>query len=383
MTQPMYWVRRGAKIRGPLTASQVRAGLSAGKLAGTDEIGLTNAGPWRPVGQPACPPTAVDASVRKTFFGGYVVNYLCPRCSVSLQSPFKQFKETDNCPECKTVFSLPDEIVARVRLHNEEVGRKAAVAEAERQQRQAIARAAKEERDKQRREREAEQEASLGEQRRQEEQQAVQRAAYREEYLARRSQLPEAAQLWLREAEQEEYWVRKDFYHLRAYVEAYCADGLECHRAGEALVQEADAHNNFKGACRNCWYALFLMAEATYGESPQARLAFEKTQTTDIWDGMSCYALEGLYFLLADNYPEHATAAANEYEQRRRHDAWLCSIYYTLRAIIVLRTGPLAEHPRYADYFHRIESEYDVWQALVSRTIELFVEVDVFQREAR
>ncbi len=78
-----------------------------------------------------------------------------------------------------------------------------------------------------------------------------------------------------------------------------------------------------------------------------------------------------------------ADAAAQEYEQRHRHNAWLCSNYYTLRAIIVLMAGPLADTPRYVAYFENIESEYTVWQALMSRTIELFVEVNIFATEAR
>ena len=94
---------------------------------------------------------------------------------------------------------------------------------------------------------------------------------------------------------------------------------------------------------------------------------------------MSCYALEAIYKLLAANLTEYTAEAQAEYDMHQRHDAWLCKHYYTIRAIFVLKTGPLGEMPRYGNYFDTIEKQYDVWQALVSKSIELFVELNIFQ----
>ena len=47
------------------------------------------------------------------------------------------------------------------------------------------------------------------------------RQKHENEFHSARNKLPDSARQWLAKANAEEFWVRKDFYHLRAYTEAY------------------------------------------------------------------------------------------------------------------------------------------------------------------
>lgn len=370
-----FWLRRGDKIIGPFNEGQISKGHRDGKISKTDKVAVNRQGPWYSVEQVVqrfaedyfSPVVVSNFTFGKSLLGKQYVAYRCPKCKTPLQTYFRDFTENEICPQCEVQIKLPEEVVAQVLRYK-----------AKQRDRQLRKVAKKEDIARRKREEEENKKNLLRQQLAAEKERVARQNADAEEYSSRRARLPESAQVWLRRAESEEYWVRKDFYYLRGYIEAYCADMEEFSRVGKVLLSEADTHDNFKGAKRNCWYALFLTAEAKYGVSNRARLAFEKTETTNVWDGMSCYAIEALYFLLADNYLEHAQAAAIEYEHRLQHNAWLCSHYYTLRAIVVLCTGPIENNPRYTNYFQNIESEYDVWQALVSRTIELFIEIDVF-----
>jgi len=406
-----YFILRGTTVKGPFSQAKLKALVQENKLKKSDSISESADGPWEPldtayrrIRQSAQSrtlptiPTIDDWSVKRGLLGKYKINFVCPQCSTELNSDESDIGQKDYCPQCRFYFVLSSSVAEDISSDRKRRSKEKEKKSEEKQQRQ-IERQQEGKRKQQLKEdqrRQAEQlrleeltrqqklEEELAEaQKAAEEQRVARQAADRDEFLAYRKQLPESAQVWLSRAEQEEYWVRKDFYHLRAYVEAYCAGEPEFSGVGQPHVDEADAHDNFKAAGRSCWYALYLTAEAKFGTSSKARRSFEKTGTTDIWDGMSCYALEALYYLLADKYSKHADAAAQEYEQRHRHNAWLCSNYYTLRAIIVLMAGPLADTPRYVAYFENIESEYTVWQALMSRTIELFVEVNIFATEAR
>ena len=207
------------------------------------------------------------------------------------------------------------------------------------------------------------------------------RQQYENEFQAARKNLSPSARQWITKATNEDFWVRKDVYHLRAYVDAYLVGNLAFCTEAKELVVGADQHDNFLGAKRNLWYAIYLSAEAKYGHSPNANLTFQEADSTTIWDGMSCYALRAIFELLCEHYPNNLVAAKYEYEKHHQHDAWLCSHYYTMRAIITLLNGKIEDHQRYRAYFEDIESNYEVWQALVSRTIELFVEVNIFDEK--
>lgn len=207
------------------------------------------------------------------------------------------------------------------------------------------------------------------------------RQQHENEFHAARKNLSPSARQWITKATNEDFWVRKDVYHLRAYIEAYLVGNLAFCNEAKELVVGADQHDNFLGAKRNLWYAIYLSAEAIYGHSPNASLTFQKADSTTIWDGMSCYALLAIFELLCEHYPNNLVAAKYEYEKHHQHDAWLCSHYYTMRAIITLLNGKIEDHQRYRAYFEDVESNYEVWQAFVSRTIELFVEVNIFDKK--
>ncbi|MDP7206523.1 MAG: hypothetical protein QGH11_13190, partial [Pirellulaceae bacterium] len=192
-----------------------------------------------------------------------------------------------------------------------------------------------------------------------------------------KSQSSAAAQDWISRATAEQYWVRKDYYHLRGYLEMFVPGRLGSPAASSHL-QQADNHDNFKAAIWLTLSTFYELACECYPPNPQAGQAILQVNQTDIWDGRSCYTLEALLHQVPGRSAEHEQRAMQEFENRHRHSAWLCSIYYAIRALIIKRNGPLEINPRVHNIFQTAENGYDVWQALVSHAYMALLEVDLF-----
>lgn len=165
------FVRRGAKVQGPVPFAKVAALLKAGTLQPTDEVATSANGPWIPLraASPAAAPgiPVVDTlTIKRTVFGGYVAHYPCPKCTDPLQSSESEMSQVETCPTCGVRYRLSSRAAAQVVQAKNELERQraeqAAAAAREREhraaERQAAAARREEERRRQADERRAEEE---------------------------------------------------------------------------------------------------------------------------------------------------------------------------------------------------------------------------------
>lgn len=386
-----YWVKLQDQVSGPFDKAGLQQLIKEGQLTADHLVGSSAEGPWAPLNRAAQP-----AAEGGNWF--YIVSGFA---SDSQKGPFStaemvQLRDRKEITDGTAVYhpglyadqwtpfqetSLVDHYQAmqheREARRQEEMRRQAELQE---QQRQEAERQRQEEMRRQEELQAQQQETqriamAQMQQQQAEQQQQLQLVMQGIDQL--KSKCSPAAQDWIARATAEQYWVRKDYYHLRGYLETFVPNRLGS-PAVSGHLQQADNHDNFKAAIWLTLSAFFEVARECYPPNPQAEQVILQVGQTDVWDGCSCYTLEALLYQIPGLTAEHEQLAMQEFENRHRHSAWLCSIYYAIRAIIIKRNGPLEINPRVNNVFQTAENGFDVWQALVSHGYIALLEVDLF-----
>jgi len=386
-----YWVKLQDQVSGPFDKAGLQQLIKEGQLKAEHLVGSSAEGPWAPLKKAAQP----AAEVGNWFYivSGFASDSQKGPLSTEAMVLLRDKKDiTDDTAvyhpglyknewvpfqQTSLVGHYQAMQQQREARRQEEMQRQAEIQEqqrqeAERQRQEEMRRQAEFQAQQQEAQRIAMQQAQqqLAEQQRQ-----VQLVSQEIDQL--KSQSSPAAQDWISRATAEQYWVRKDYYHLRGYLEMFVPGRLGSPAASSHL-QQADNHDNFKAAIWLTLSAFYQLACECYAPNPQAGQTILQVNQTDIWDGRSCYTLEALLYQVPGLSAEFEQLAMQEFESRHQHSAWLCSIYYAIRALIIKRNGPLKINPRVHNIFQTAENGYDVWQALVSHAYMALLEVDLF-----
>ena len=386
-----YWVKLQDQVSGPFNKEGLQQLIKQGQLTAEHLVGSSAEGPWAPLKKAA--QSAAEVGSWFYIVSGFASDSQKGPLSTQAMILLRDKKEISDDTAVYHPGLYKDQWVPfqetslvghframqqeREARRQEEMQRQAEIQEqqrqeAERQRQEEMRRQAELQAQQQEAQRHAMEQAQ---QQLAAQQQQAQLASQEIDLL--KSQSSAAAQDWISRATAEQYWVRKDYYHLRGYLEMFVPGRLGSPAASSHL-QQADSHDNFKAAIWLTLSAFYELACECYPPNPQAGQAILQVNQTDVWDGRSCYTLEALLHQVPGLTAEHEQLAMQEFENRHRHSAWLCSIYYAIRSLIIKRNGPLEINPRVHNIFQIAENGYDVWQALVSHAYMALLEVDLF-----
>ena len=385
------WVKLQDQLSGPFDKAALQQLIKEGQLTVEHLVGSSPQGPWAPLNRTTQPP-AEDGNWFYIVSGFAADNQKGPFTTERMV----QLRDKKEITEETAVYHpglyqnewVPFQETSLVGHYQAMQQEREARRQEEIRHQQALAEQQRQEAERQRQEemrRQAESQAQQQEAQRVAMEQAQQHFAQQQQQVQLasqgidqlKSQASPVAQQWIARATAEQYWVRKDYYHLRGYLETFVPGRLGSPAASSPL-QQADSHDNFKAAIWLTLSAFHGLACECYPPNPQAGQAILQVNQTDVWDGRSCYTLEALLHQVPGLTAEHEQLAMQEFENRHRHSAWLCSIYYAIRSLIIKRNGPLEINPRVHNIFQIAENGYDVWQALVSHAYMALLEVDLF-----
>ena len=119
-----YFIQRGTTVKGPFSQAKLKTLVEEKKLKQSDSISESADGPWEPLSTAygrirnsaqsrTLPliPTIEKWSVKRGWLGKYKIKFVCPQCSIELNSNESDIGQSDYCPQCGCEFVLSSSVI--------------------------------------------------------------------------------------------------------------------------------------------------------------------------------------------------------------------------------------------------------------------------------